>query len=122
MTFDDYFDKKIKATGSIRHNNLSKQYAVEGRSIDKREGTHSRSSSSKHLMPLRLRTHTQRPSKKKSKDHDQAYLECAMSRNQEQNRRRSDQKGDGQKNERKAHNHVDAAFAIEMKMAIVGLF
>lgn len=80
------------------------------------ESTNSRSSSSQHLMPLRLRTHTQRRGKKQRKSHNQTNLQRALSRHQKQHRRRADQERDGREHEEETHDYVDAAFAAEVEV------
>ena len=43
------------------------------------EGVNSRSGSGQHLMPLRLRAHTERRSEEQREDHDEAYLQRTLS-------------------------------------------
>jgi len=80
----------------------------------------SRSSSSQHLMPLRLRTHAQRRRKQQRKRHDEADLQRAASGHEEQHRGRTDQERDGREHEDKADGDVDARFAAEVEVGVVG--
>lgn len=71
-------------------------------------------------MPLRLRAHTQRRRKQQRKRHDQTYLQRAVSRHKEQNRRGSDKEGDGGEDEDETHDGVNAPFAAEVQVIVVG--
>ena len=86
------------------------------------EGIHSRSGSSKHLMPPRLRAHTQRGGEKQREDHDEAYFQSALSGDEVQNRGRSHQKAYRREDKNEAHDNVNAAFAVKMEVIIVTHF
>ena len=71
-------------------------------------------------MPLRLSTHAQRPRKQHRKDHDEANLQRAPARHEVQDGRGTDQEGDADEDEDEPDDHVDAAFAVEVEMVVVG--
>lgn len=71
-------------------------------------------------MPLRLRTHAQRRRKQQRKRHDQADLQRAMPRNEEEHGGRTDEEGDGGEDEDETHDDVDAPFAAEVEVGVVG--
>ena len=72
-------------------------------------------------MPLSLGAHTQRDGEQERKDHDETDLQRALPRNEVQYGRRSYQEADSRQDEDKADDHVDAAFAVELQITMVGL-
>lgn len=87
---------------------------IKKRERDEKNSQYSRSSSSKHLVPLRLRAHAQRRSEKQRKHHDETDLQRTLSSNKVQNSRRSHQQRHSGKDKDEADHNINTAFAVEM--------